>query len=191
MDDWSRHFETGYSYREFLDAFANSVHRQRWNTNFDTTNLSELQRNVIQGFVRRMRVLCVAGTWCGDCARQCPIFARIAETAVPGLIDLRFVDRDTGSPELIDRLRINGGRRVPAVVFFSEEGYEVARYGEKTLAQYRDEIASVQGNACSLGLPVGDDPSVRRAVISEWVDQFERAHAILRLSPRLREKYGD
>ena len=39
-----------------------------------------------------MPVLCLAGTWCGDCARQCPIFGHL-EAAQP-LIQMRFLDRD-------------------------------------------------------------------------------------------------
>jgi hypothetical protein len=35
------------------------------------------------------------------------------------------------------------------------------------------------------------EKALRTAVIAEWVDQFERAQLILRLSARLRQKYGD
>jgi hypothetical protein len=77
------------------------------------------------------------------------------------------------------------------VIFLSEDGYEVSRYGEKTLAKYRQESADLQGQSCSLGLATSDQAELRNAVVSEWIDQFERAQLILRLSARLRQKYGD
>ena len=94
-------------------------------------------------------------------------------------------------PDLAAAIRINGGQRVPALIFISEDGFEVARYGEKTLAKYRDEAARLGGAACSIGLVSEAENTLRQAVIAEWVDQFERAQLILRLSARLRQKYND
>ncbi len=80
---------------------------------------------------------------------------------------------------------------MPALIFISEDDFEVARYGEKTLAKIRDEAAKLDGTSCSLGFASTVADNLRAAVVAEWVDQFERAQLILRLSARLREKYGD
>lgn len=149
--------------------------------------LSEKQRNLLAGFSRRMRVLCLAGTWCGDCVNQCPVFDHFASATES--IDLRFLDRDR-NPDLRDLLAINGGRRVPVVVFLSEDWFEVFRYGERTLSIYRRLAAEHLGPSCPTGLiPPADDSLT--TVTGEWLAEFERAQLILRLSPRLREKHGD
>ena len=102
-----------------------------------------------------MPVLCLAGAWCGDCINQCPAFDHFAR-ASPA-IDLRFLDRDA-RPDVRDALAINGGHRVPVVVFLSEDGYEVSRYGERTLSTYRTLATEQLGPACPTGLvPPPDD----------------------------------
>ena len=191
MIEWLKHFETGLKYSDFLAQYGSEQHRQRWLANYEATHLSEPQTQLLGRFKRQMKVICLSGTWCGDCASQCPVFERVVQAAPAGLIDLRYIDRDAAGPELGPHVRVNGGQRVPVVIFLSEDGHEVARYGEKTLAKYRDEAAKLEGVACSLGLASGVAEDLRSAVTAEWVDQFERAQLILRLSARLREKYGD
>ncbi|MCP6726345.1 thioredoxin family protein, partial [Klebsiella pneumoniae] len=77
---------------------------------------------------RQMPVLCLAGAWCGDCVNQCPIFEHFAAAAP--VIQVRYLDRDAHA-DVQRELQINGGNRVPALVFLSEDGAEVARYGER------------------------------------------------------------
>lgn len=148
---------------------------------------TEAQAELLSGFVRKMPVLVMAGAWCGDCVNQVPIFDHFARLAPS--IDLRIIDRDA-RPEVADALSINGGRRVPSVLFLSEDFDEVARYGERTLAAYRRLASDQLGAACPTGIvPPSDE--LTAAVAQEWLDQFERAHLILRLSPKFRERYGD
>ncbi|MGE5755666.1 MAG: thiol reductase thioredoxin, partial [Planctomycetaceae bacterium] len=89
-----------------------------------------------------------------------------------------------------EALAMNGGHRVPMVLFLSEDGYEVARYGERTLSTYRRLASDQLGPACPTGIvPPGDDAVTR--VVAEWLAEFERVQLILRLSSRLRQKHGD
>jgi Thioredoxin len=150
-------------------------------------SLAAEQRELLTGFVRRMPVLCLAGAWCGDCINQCPVFDHFA--AASARVDLRFIDRDA-KPELRDSLAINGGQRVPVVVFLSEDWFEVSRYGERTVSIYRRLVAEQLGPACPTGL-VPPAASAIAATTAEWLAEFERAQLILRLSPRLRSKHGD
>jgi hypothetical protein len=85
---------------------------------------------------------------------------------------------------------MNGGNRVPVLVFLSEDGYEVARYGERTLTKYRQMMREQAGPACPTGLAAPGDQLVPQ-VIQEWLNEFERAQWILQLSPRLRQLHGD
>lgn len=180
-------FEAALPYTAFLDKYATPAHRARWDAMHARIQLSSEQMALLGGFVRKVRVLCVAGAWCGDCVNQCPAFDHFARAS--STIDLRFLDRDA-RPDIRDALSINGGHRVPVVVFLSEDGYEVSRYGERTLSIYRKLAADKLGPACPTGLvpPAADALAL---AVSEWLGEFERAHLILRLSPRLRQKYGD
>src|SRR4029079_16900530 len=97
-------------------------------------------------FTRETNVLVLAGAWCGDCSGQCPTFERFAEVAP--VLKVRYLDRDA-HPDVQAELQINGGNRVPVVVFFSEDGFEGASYGERTLSQYRSMAAKAVGAVCA------------------------------------------
>jgi hypothetical protein len=183
FNEWSK----GLSYADFLAKYGKPTDLTRWQKNYDQLALNQVQKELLSSFKRQMPVLCLAGAWCGDCANQCPIFARFAE-ATP-TIELRFLDRDDHA-DIQKMLQINGGNRVPVVVFFSEDGLEVARYGERTLAQYRSMAQTLEGAACATGINAPSDPLPVR-IAQDWLDEFERAQIILRLSPRLRQKHHD
>jgi thiol-disulfide isomerase/thioredoxin len=134
-----------------------------------------------------MHVLCLAGAWCGDCVNQCPIFDHFAQASP--VIELRFLDRDA-RPEVRATLAINGGHRVPVLVFLSEDGFEVARYGERTLSTYRRMALQQLGPHCPIGI-VAPPADVLAQTTAEWLAEFERAQLLLRLSPRLRAVHGD
>ncbi len=180
-------FETGLPLAGFLAKYGTESQRTRWKSAAEQTSLTDAQRKLLGTFTRRTNVLVLAGAWCGDCSSQCPIFERIAEAAP--VVVTRYLDRDEHA-DVQAALQINGGNRVPVAVFFSEDGSEVARYGERTLARYRQLVGQLTGEGCATGLVKGDDP-VQRAVVQEWLNEFERVQWILRLSPRLRRLHGD
>ncbi len=184
--EWGAVFERGLEYEPFLERFGTEDQRARWRAVFERTQLSEGQRRLLRSFVREMKVIVVAGAWCGDCVNQCPIFARFAEEAP--VIRLRFFDRDA-FPELADELSICGGRRVPSVLFLSEDDYPCGRYGDRTLSKYRQMVASLSGAACPTGVAEPDD--LHAAVVQEWLNEFERIQWMLRTSARLRQIHGD
>lgn len=187
MIDWPSILSEAAPYSEFLDRYASSSQRARWNQSHAAFNLNSAQRDRLAGFSRTMPVLCMAGAWCGDCINQCPVFDHFAQAAPA--IDLRFIDRDA-RPDVRDALSINGGHRVPVVVFLSEDGYEVGRYGDRTLSIYRKLAVDHLGPSCPTGL-VAPTGAAADAIVADWLNEFERAQLILRLSPRLRDKHGD
>jgi hypothetical protein len=180
-------FEAGLPLTQFLAKYGTDAHRARWKSAVEQTSLTDEQRKLLGTFTRRTNVLVLAGAWCGDCSSQCPIFERIAEAAP--VVQTRYIDRDEHS-DVQAALQINGGNRVPIAVFFSEDGHEVARYGERTLARYRQLASQLIGEGCATGFVKADDP-VQRAVVQDWLNEFERVQWILRLSPRLRRLHND
>jgi hypothetical protein len=175
------------TYADFLAHFATDVQKQRWRQVREQVALTAAQRELLASFRRPMKVMCLAGAWCGDCINQCPIFEHFAAAAP--VILVRYFDRDEHA-DLQQALQINGGNRVPVVVFFSEDGYEAARYGERTLSKYRQMMKDQAGPSCPTGInPPGD--TLFGQVTQDWLNEFERVQWILRLSPRLRQLHGD
>jgi hypothetical protein len=175
-------FPAALPYDEFLTRFGTATDRARWDGTRQAVTLTDAQRQLLDLFTRRTNVLVLAGAWCGDCANQCPIFERFAEAAP--VLQIRYLDRDA-FPDAQRELQVNGGNRVPVAVFFSEDGFEAARYGERTLSAYR---RMVQGVVPGVTPPSGD---ALAAATADWLRQFERVQWMLRLSPRLRRLHRD
>lgn len=184
---WAQAFAVGLSYGEFLERHASADQRSRWQGVHDRVRLSADERRILEGFVRRMPVLVLAGAWCGDCVNQCPIFAHFA--AASSAIDLKFLDRDA-RPDIAAHLKICGGQRVPTLAFFSEDFTPVLVYGDRTISAYRAAAASQLGGTCQTGIvpPVAE---ALAAVTADWLREFERVQLLLRLSARLRQLHGD
>ena len=180
-------FAAGLPLTQFLEKYGTPADRAKWQRAVEQTHTTETQKQLLRKFTRKTNVLVLAGAWCGDCAAQCPIFERFAEAA-PVLIT-RYIDRDEHA-DAQAVLRINGGNRVPVAVFFSEDGQEVSRYGERTLARYRQLVEQLVGEVCATGLVKGNDP-VQSQIIEDWLNEFERVQWMLRLSPRLRKIHAD
>lgn len=180
-------FDDGLPYPEYV-ASGRGEQQEQWNRVYNQVKLTEAQRSLIASFTRRMNVLVTSGMWCGDCSAQCPMLARIAE-ANARAVHLRFLDRDEHA-DLAERIKINQGLRVPTVLFLAEDFAFCGLVGDRTLTRYRAVAARQLGAACPLpGAPVPQEEV--DATLQDWVNEFERAHLILRLSPRLRQKHGD
>jgi hypothetical protein len=180
-------FQLGLSYQDFVARHANDAQKQRWRQVNEQVALTPAQRELLGSFRREMNVLCLAGAWCGDCINQCPIFEHFAAAAP--VIRVRYLDRDEHA-DVQQALQINGGNRVPVVVFLSEDGQEAARYGERTLSKYRQMVRDQTGAACPTGITVPGDTLLAQ-VTQDWLDEFERVQWLLRQSPRLRQRHGD
>ncbi|MCA9025742.1 MAG: thioredoxin family protein [Planctomycetaceae bacterium] len=182
--DYGAKFASGLPYGDFLTRYGSVGDRRRWDDFHARVSLSDSQQQLLKSFVREMQVLVMAGTWCGDCVNQCPIFDHFAQAT--DRIQLRFFDRDD-NPDLATALQTCGAPRVPAVVFLSEDGKFCGRAGDRTLAKYRQMASSLTGAACSTGI----HDSLTDAVVQEWLDEFERIQWMLRTSGRLRQLHGD
>ncbi|RMF85615.1 MAG: thiol reductase thioredoxin [Planctomycetota bacterium] len=185
--EWRMAFEAGADYGSYV-ATGTESQQAGWRGVYERASLTPEQAKLVGGFVRDMRVLVLSGVWCGDCVQQCPLVQRIAEANVER-IRVRYLDRDE-SPDALRKITINGGRRVPVVVFLAEDFEFVSLLGDRTLARYRAIARRQLGPSCPLpGAPVDDDEL--SATLADWLDEFERVQLLLRLSPRLRERHGD
>jgi hypothetical protein len=209
----SKH-QAAMPYQQYVST-GTAAQQQNWQKVYDQAHLSTEQARLVGSFVRQINVLVISGVWCGDCVQQGPLIQRIAEagprmTAAPGgtdkrsprslsvpsepeagsaRIDLRWLDRDA-HPDLADQVRICGGKRVPTVLFCAEDFEFVSILGDRTLSRYRAIAQRQLGPSCPLpGAPI--DRGEMEATLQDWLNEFERVHLLLRLSPRLRQKHGD
>jgi thiol-disulfide isomerase/thioredoxin len=180
-------FASGLPYDRYLKTGTEEQQR-RWTQVYDAAHLNEAQKQLIGGFVREMKILIFSGIWCGDCVQQCPLLYRIAE-ANPAKIDLRFVERPKES-ELSPELRINAGSRVPVVVLLSEDNEWCATAGDRTIHRYRALASARLGPMCPTGI-VAPEKDELDATLGDWLNEVERVQLMLRLTPRLRQKYQD
>lgn len=188
-------FLSAMTWPDYL-ASATPSQRPGWESAWKRAALSPAQGALVRSFQRRVNVLVISGTWCGDCVQQCPIIARIAEAA-PALHDnssapgvaLRLLDRDENL-RFADSFKICGGHRVPVAIFLNEDFDFVSLLGDRTLARYRAVAARSLGPSCPLpGAPVDADELA--AVTADWIDEFERVALLLRLSSKLRTRHND
>jgi thiol-disulfide isomerase/thioredoxin len=180
-------YSSGLPYLRYLQTGTEEQQR-RWTQVYDAAHLTDAQKQLVSGFVREMKILIFSGIWCGDCVQQCPLIYRIAETN-PGKIDLRFVERAKES-ELVLELRINAGSRVPVVVFLSEDTEWCATAGDRTINRYRALARARLGPLCPTGI-VAPEKDELDAALADWLNEVERVQLMLRLTPRLRQKYQD
>jgi thioredoxin family protein len=179
--------QAGLSYTDFV-ATGKAQKQRDWQAIYNQASLADEQSAMLGSFTRKINVIGLAGTWCGDCVQQCPLIQTIAEGATD-TIDLRWLDRD-GHMDLQEQVRINAGNRVPVLIFCAEDYEPVGWYGDRTLTRYRAMAAKDLGGACPFpGAPVPGDEL--KGTLTDWLEQFERMQLLLRLSGRLRLKYGD
>jgi thiol-disulfide isomerase/thioredoxin len=180
-------FASALPYDRYLQTGTEEQQR-RWTQVYDAAHLTDAQKQLVAGFVREMKILIFSGIWCGDCVQQCPLIYRIAE-ANPQKIDLRFVERPKES-ELVPELRINAGSRVPVVLILSEDNQWCSTAGDRTINRYRALARAKLGPLCPTGI-VAPEKDELDATLGDWLNEVERAQLMLRLTPRLRQKYQD
>ena len=184
---FSEQFASGLPYDRYL-LTGTGEQQRRWSQVYDAAQLTDAQKQLVGGFVRGMKILIFSGIWCGDCVEQCPLIQRIAQ-ANTRKIELRFIERPKEA-ELAPELRINGGNRVPVIIFLSEDNEWCATAGDRTINRYRAVALRKLGPLCPTGI-VAPEKEELDATRGDWMNEVERVQLMLRLTPRLRQKYQD
>lgn len=183
-DFWKKYWDMALPYDEFVATDPENA--PRWHDYMERIpELTEKQVERISGYNRILKVLVYGGVWCGDCVRQGPLFKKIAD--VVDDVEIKYIDREI-SEELQDELRILGALRVPIVVFLTEDYWEVGREGDRLLPVYRAKAAREIGRGQAQGVL---SPKAIEEQRDLWVDIFERAIIMTKLSPPLRKRHND
>ena len=179
-------FSLGLEYEAYL-ATGSQAEQEKFRAYAAKLPQSEQLESCAGQWKRTLHCLVFSGTWCGDCARQCPMLHEIASKS--SFVSLRFLDNREHS-RFADEVRIHGASRVPTVVLLSEDFFELARFGDRTYSHYRRKFEQERGAACDAGLALSPAEELGEE-LDEWVRIFDRSQCLLALSPLLRQRYGD
>ncbi len=130
-------FKTG----KLFDEYASS---SDFEEPYKSTSLSEEDEEFFSSFA--LKVLVISEKWCGDCRREVPLLAHIANTAG---WDLRIFGREE-NPALMDEYTTEGKRKIPVFVFFDESFEEIGRFierappGKTTLEVLREILGTLR-----------------------------------------------
>jgi len=111
-----------------------SLNNKRMKRLNKTVNLKPEFIGLIEGIKKPQTWYLITETWCGDSAQNLPVIAKIA-AASKEKIDLRIILRDE-NPEWIDKYRTNGGKSIPKLVSFDQEGEELFSWGPRPLSAH-------------------------------------------------------
>jgi thiol-disulfide isomerase/thioredoxin len=183
---WKKYWDQSLEYDEYIKT-ATAEEAKEWSNRQERTpELTDVQKQRISGFNRRLNVLIYSASWCGDCSRQIPMILKMGEAA-GDKVNIKLIDKET-SNELQDELRIVGALRVPMVIFLTEDFWEVGRFGERLLNLYRSKAAREINRGKDKGVLT---PNALEREMEDWLDIFERMLLMVRLSPPLRARYND
>ncbi|SHI36374.1 thioredoxin family protein [Pseudozobellia thermophila] len=131
------------------EALANyTLLNDRRMKRFDkTVKLDPESMDLIKGYDRRISLLVLTESWCGDAAPSLPVMNKIAELSAN--IDLKIVLRDENL-ELMDRFLTRGAMSIPKLIVCDRDSLEVlAEWGPrpepaaKMVARHKEEHGKI------------------------------------------------
>jgi hypothetical protein len=131
--------ESGQTWTEWLDAIAQN--RERFQANYEQTELTEEDRAFLRGIERDVHILALGADWCGDVVRQFPIVARMC--AENDHLHLRILNRDEHL-DVMERYLFNGALSIPVFAFFNDQFIEVGNWKARP---YRGQRLIARGKA--------------------------------------------
>jgi hypothetical protein len=112
---------------ERIDATKLNSHRMR---RIDKQiELSDSLKKTIQNIKKKLTLIVIAESWCGDGAQNIPMIAKIADLSTNIELKIIFRDENIG---IMDSYLTNGSRSIPKVVFIdSETNEELGTWGPR------------------------------------------------------------
>lgn len=101
---------------ERIEATKLNAHRMR---RIDKQiELNDSLKKIIQNINKKITLIVIAESWCGDGAQNIPLIAKISE--ISSNIDLKIIFRDENI-KIMDAYLTNGSRSIPKVIFVDSE----------------------------------------------------------------------
>jgi len=111
------------AYLNYTDLNNNRM--DKWDKRFE---LSEDLKAALDAMDHKERWVILTEGWCGDAAHSVPMIAKMAEYSTN--IKLEILLRDENLT-LMDQYLTNGGRSIPKLIRFDEQGQELGTWGPR------------------------------------------------------------
>jgi thiol-disulfide isomerase/thioredoxin len=156
--DWPAVFASALTWESWLETAEKPEHRDLLRQARKDLLLEESAGSRLAGLSRKVHVLAIAETWCGDVRRHAPVLQRLADGA--DRVEVRFVAR-ADAPEVFKRYRTNGGEAIPKFVFFNDRFVETGNWGPMSRAA---RLLIARGKAAGLY------PEARKRVAERYAE---------------------
>jgi len=124
--------EHGLTSSQYIASISDK-YREKWDKKLDQVSFNDEQLEFLHQDLLPIKAAIFSAEWCPDCQNAVPIVIKMAEET-EGL-DLVIIDRDEHVDELKD-YQINGGLRVPFVLFTNNKYQELTRWVERSQLAY-------------------------------------------------------
>lgn len=117
---------TSDDYLRYTDLNTNRM--DKWDKRYE---LSEELKKRLDKLEQQEHWLLLTEGWCGDAAHSVPVIAKMADYSSKIKLDLLLRDENL---ELMDQHLTNGGRSIPKLVRYSEDGKVLGEWGPRPAA---------------------------------------------------------
>ncbi len=139
------------TYQDYLDYFNKQINKSNVELStelekakFEFTKLNfqrssrlektfepaEESKNVISQINNKQQWIIITETWCGDSAQSIPVIQKFSQ--LNNNIDFKILFRDSNL-DFMDLYLTNGGRSIPKLIVFDENGNEAFQWGPRPL----------------------------------------------------------
>lgn len=117
---------TSDDYLRYTDLNTNRM--DKWDKRYE---LSEELKKSLDQLEQQEHWLLLTEGWCGDAAHSVPVIAKMADYSSKIKLDLLLRDENL---ELMDKHLTNGGRSIPKLIRYSEDGKVLGEWGPRPAA---------------------------------------------------------
>ncbi|UCG90330.1 MAG: thioredoxin family protein [Candidatus Heimdallarchaeota archaeon] len=192
-DFFNKLFDNGISYEKYAEQSSSHVERMEDSWFASQAAVKGLSQDHIARLNEKLRVLCIAENWCGDCANAVPVIAKLANEISNW--DFRIVSRDLFNNEVEMFYTTAGRKKIPVIIFADEDGDEIMRWIERPTRSYhllgmlrdqnlpKEEFLEKYNNT-----PDFQPPTVSKEILGELIGVADKAASILRNHPPKRKR---
>lgn len=169
-----------------------SKEKDIWKKDYEKVFLDEEVKQLLKSPSRPINIIAFSKSWCGECAMAIPMLERMARLST--FLTLYIIDRDQ-CPDLYEPFMPNGDKRVPVVLFTSEDYYVVTQWIERCAKKFGmiwDIMQKMQGRTKEeiyerLSKTVKENTEIiRKATIEELSAELLRTIGTVNYSSRLK-----
>ncbi len=125
--------ESGMTFNQWLEKFEKPEAKEKTKTFLKESEFIQEQcRAQLEELKYKQYLLVIAADWCGDCQRNLPIIELISRAS--DFLNLRILKKEDHLDLL---LKSNGGEKIPYVMFYSQDGYFISNWIERSYKAYK------------------------------------------------------